>query len=134
MDPTQYNIQKQKEAMEARKNQIVANIAGLEKKAADSPDTLHVIRAMDLVEEVIKGCGGESKVQFLNITHDMVKVATRVPLSANLFSFMPESDDNPRFHKIVSKVLLQFKWVIDIKWVPAEGAAHLLVGVRGGKC
>ncbi|MNN81825.1 hypothetical protein D3C81_1986870 [compost metagenome] len=82
---------------------------------------------MDFVEEAIGVCGGEKKVQFLDVSRTFIKVFTRVPMTANLFQFLPEADDNPRFHKVMSKILISQGFVQEIRWLPHTEGAVLLV-------
>ncbi|MMZ43609.1 hypothetical protein D1872_51710 [compost metagenome] len=127
---TTYNQQKQKEAMEARKAEIVASVANTENTIRrDWNKPVPITTAMDLVEKVIQGCGGEPKVQFLDVGRNYLIVQTRVPLAANIFQFMPEGEENPRFHKVVTKVLLQSTQVSAVKWVPVDNGAKLLVSI-----
>jgi hypothetical protein len=88
------------------------------------------LQFMDYIENLIHACGGESKLTFLDVGRDFIKVLTRVPLNANLYQFMPESKENPRFHKAVTKVLLCVPVVDSIRWLPAESGALLLVKLR----
>jgi hypothetical protein len=82
---------------------------------------------MDLVEEVIRTCGGEIKLQFLDVTHNTIKACTRVSIDANLFPFMEESDKNPRFHNKVTKLFLKMKCVTGVRWIPSEDRGMYLV-------
>lgn len=128
LDPTKYNEQKKQEAMTAKRDKTIADIATVEKMTTKTmlPSP---IQFMDAIENVIKACGGESKVNFMDVTHSFIKVQTRVPLSANLFQFMPESDDNPRFHKVVTKILLLCPQVTGVRWLSVDGNTFLLVSM-----
>jgi hypothetical protein len=129
IDPTTYNLQQQQKAMDARKQQIVDAITKLEQEARRMVKPVPVVDAMNWVEKSITACGGENKVMFTDVTHKFIKIHTRVPMTANIFQFLPESDDNPRFHKVVAKLLIQMPFVAGVRWVPIDGGAALLVDI-----
>lgn len=131
VDPTAYNRKKQEEAMEARKQEIVVAVSKLEKEAIQLPNVLPITEAMNWIEKAVKACGGEQKVTYLDVTHTFIKVFTRVPMQANLFQFLPEAEDNPRFHKTMTKLLLQMPFVTGVRWIPNEQGAALLVDIKG---
>lgn len=128
MADTEYNRKKQQESMDARVREITANIARAEASLVKG-EAKSLIAMMDIIENVIKVCGGESKVVFLEVTSALIRISTRVPVTANLFQFLPEGDNNPRFHKVVTKILLLSPSVSGVRWVPAEGSAMLLIGL-----
>lgn len=130
MDPTKFNIQKQKEAMDAKKTEIVVAVGEMERKGKALPPTISAIQAMDFLEECLRACGGEQKANFLEVGHSFVKVFTRMPMSVNLFPFLPEGTDNPRFHKTVTKLLIQQAFIKAVRWVPQDGGAILLVDLE----
>jgi len=132
-DPTAYNLAQQKKAMEERKAKIMKDIATMENRLrTEWAQPIPITKAMDLIENSITACGGEQKVHFLDVSRSSVILATRVPMSANLFQFLPESEDNPRFHKIVTRLLLQVPHILGVKWVPAESGAKLIVDLAKG--
>jgi hypothetical protein len=132
-DPTTYNKQQQQKAMDERKGKIIAGVQKLESdamKLKTETKPVLVTEAMNWVELAIKSCGGESKVAFLDVSHSFIKIATRVPMTANLFQFLPEGDDNPRFHKVVTKLLLLMPFVTGVRWLPQDGGAVLMVDIK----
>lgn len=136
-DPTTYNRNKQKEAMDARVAEIAKNIAEMERMGRTLPHTVGVISAMDFIEKCLVACGGEPKVQFLEASSmpngGFIRILSRVPLTANIFPFKPEGEDNPRYHKVVTKLLLQQKFVSGVKWVPNDSGAVLMVELTKGE-
>lgn len=126
---TEYNRKQQEISMQNRMTELRANISKAEALIKTIPPS--VISMMDLLEIVIKACGGESKVNYLDVSKSFIKIGTRIPLTANLFTFMPESDDNPRFHKVVTKILILSPNVEAIRWLPVDTGALLLVSLKG---
>ena len=131
--PTKYNQEQQKKAMEERRGKIVDDVSALEKDIKDIKGPVPITGAMNWVERAIRCCGGESKVAFLDVTHTFIKVATRVPMNANIFQFLPEHESNPRFHKVVTKVLMQMPFVHGVQWIPQDGGAVLLVDLKDNR-
>lgn len=86
-----------------------------------------IVYWMDFIERVVYTCGGESKVTFLDVGNDFIKIETRVPLNANLYQFLAESPENPRFHKVVTKILLKSERIKNVRWLPRERGALMLV-------
>ena len=125
LDPTEYNRKQQQASMDAKVAQTIAEI-GKAEASLSGKQAKSIVHMMDLVESVIKCCGGESKVTFLDVTPNFIKISTRVPLSANLFQFKPEEDSNPRFHKVVTKILLLSASVEGVRWLPSDNGALLL--------
>ena len=128
MDNTEYNRRMQQDSLENQRQSTVTTIAKLENKLFGTQTMeLYVTDVMDLVEEIIKTCGGESKPSFLDVSYDFIRVQTRVPMTANLFQYLPEDDKNPRFHKIVTRLLLQIKKVHGVRWLPSEDRGSYIV-------
>jgi hypothetical protein len=126
---TSYNQKQMQDSMMTKVNQMREGINKCtiigQKLDADP------IVFMDYLEQLVSACGGESKITFLDVGRDFIKLSTRVPMTANLYQFMPESPENPRFHKTVTKILLTIPVIESIRWLPAEGGALLLVKLRG---
>lgn len=125
---TSYNQKQMQDSMMAKVNQMRDGInkcmtEGQELRSESIP-------FMDYLEKLISACGGESKLTFLDVGRDFIKLSTRVPMTANLYQFMPESQENPRFHKTVTRVLLTIPVVESIRWLPAESGSFLLVKLR----
>lgn len=128
LDPTEYNRRMQMESLQKKEQEIVTSIKSLETKLIGTRQmSLSITDTMDLLEETIKTCGGESKVTFLEVNSDFISIQTRVPLTANLLQFKGESDDNPRFHKVVTKLLLQMCNVKGVRWLSKEDRESVMV-------
>jgi hypothetical protein len=123
---TEYNRKMQEESKNRQAQEIVKKISILEKKLL-AQSNLTVVNVMDLIEEVVSTCGGESKLTFNDVSYDFIRVHTRVPMSANLFPFMSESPNNPRFHKVVTKLLLMIDGVRGVRWLPSEERGSYIV-------
>lgn len=132
MDSTSYNLRMQEESLKARETEMRTNISKLETKLSGTRQmTLGITDLMDLIEETIKTCGGESKVTFIDVSLDFIMVQTRVPLTANLFQFKGESDDNPKFHKVITKLLLQVWQVHGVRWISGEDrSSNVIVSLK----
>lgn len=127
-DNTEYNRRMQQQSLDKQKSDMVANIAKLENKLDGTRGmTLYVTDVMDLIEEIIKTCGGESKPSFLDVSYDFIRIQTRVPMTANLFQYLPEEDNNPRFHKVITKLLLLVNKVHGVRWLPSEDRGSYIV-------
>lgn len=127
-DPTSYNKRMQEESLVARENEMRSAIAKLETKLSGTRQMdLPVTDLMDLMEETIRACGGESKLVFLEVSSEVIIAQTRVPLTANLFQFRPESDTNIRFHKVVTKLILQIWKVHGVRWIAGEDRSSTLI-------
>jgi len=127
-DNTEYNRRMQQQSLDKQKSDRITGIAKLENKLDGTRSMdLYVTDVMDLIEEIIKTCGGESKPSFLDVSYDFIRVQIRVPITANLFQYLPEEDNNPRFHKVVTKLLLQVKKVHGVRWLPSEDRGSYIV-------
>jgi hypothetical protein len=88
------------------------------------------IGLMNFVEKLLHACGGEAKANFVEVARDFMKLATRVPMKANLHQFLPEDDkNNPRFHKIVTQILLEIPSIEGIRWVPTPEGTFLILSI-----
>ena len=129
---TSYNRKLQQESMNKRKQEILENINAL-KTDLPTREGLSIVELMDLLEKVVKMCGGEAKLEFLDVGLTFIKAHTRVPLSANLFPFLDESEDNPRFHKIITQLLIGMKQTSGVRWVPTEDrGAYIIYSIKEG--
>jgi hypothetical protein len=118
----------QQQSLDKQKSDRITGISKLENKLDGTRGMdLYVTDVMDLIEEIIKTCGGESKPSFLDVSYDFIRVQIRVPITANLFQYLPEEDSNPRFHKVVTKLLLQVKKVHGVRWLPSEDRGSYIV-------
>lgn len=125
---TSYNRRMQQESLMKQEQEVREKIAILETKLSGTRQMdLSVVEVMDLVEETIKACGGESKLVFQDVSYDFMRAKTRVPLTANLFQFKGEDEDNPRFHKVVTKLLLQIWKVYGVRWIESEDRGSYIV-------
>lgn len=123
------NNEHQKSLMNKR-DRVIREISILEKDATTSMSNLQM---MDWIEKVIYTCGGEPKTRYLEVNSSFIKCYTRVPMEANLFQFLPESQDNPRFHKVVTKLLLLCVSVSGVRWMPSiegERGSYILVSLN----
>lgn len=137
MPDTSFNRQKQAEAMEAQVTERVQAIQMVFPKLKQCTMDTPVTTIMDLIEEVIRACGGEQKAQFLDVSRDFIKLQSRVPYEANLFPFLPPGDkrDNPRFHNQIVKMITQIPCVHGVRIVPQERSIFILVSIiRGCNC
>lgn len=125
---TEYQRKQQQLSMNKRQSDIEGGIRNMENKIASMPpDGIDPIDMMDVLEDVIGRCGGERKLAFLDVSHDFVKAASRVPLTALLFPFLPESDKNPRFHTTVTKILMRAKFVTGVRSLPSGDNTVIVV-------
>lgn len=125
---TEYNRKMQEESKNRQAQEMINKISKLESKLIGTIRmNLSVLDIMDLVEEVVSTCGGESKLEFRDVSRDFIRVHTRVPMSANLFQFLGESPNNPRFHKVVTKLLLMLKEVSGVRWLPSEERGSYII-------
>ena len=114
---TEYNRRQQANAQEARKMEINKALAKWRADTLELGTNISPIAAMDVLEGLLRAAGGEKKGTFLEVNGSMVKMVTRVPITANLFPFLPESEDNPRFHTIIAKHLLLMGFVDGVRSV-----------------
>jgi len=130
-DPSSYNREQQQKAEAKRMSEIATAIAGVETSIKRNPKRT-LFQIMDLLEEVVRNCGGEPKLKFLDVSPTYIKIFTRVPIEANLFQFLKtETQDNPRYHKVVTKLLMQCSTIKEVRWIESESTrgAYLLVGL-----
>lgn len=129
LDDTTYNRKVQKQQLEEQVRRRIIEIQGYKEKARNKH--FEYTELMDFVELVIGACGGEKKANFVEASRDFMRLKTRVPLSANLFPFLPEDDKrNIRIHKMITKILLEVKQILGVRWVPAEEGCYLILSVR----
>jgi hypothetical protein len=87
---------------------------------------MHVTDRMDLIQDIIVGCGGESKVKFLDISFDFIRLYTRVP--------MDQTFGKPvTFSTLVTKKLMNTELVHGVKWVEADpmtGGCYIMVSFK----
>jgi hypothetical protein len=126
---TTYNQQKMKESMQSKRVEMEKQIQ--EKISEGKKLDGTIIQFMNYLEGLVHACGGENKLAFLEVSSNMVQAETRVPVTANLYQFLPEGDDNPRFHKTVTQILVSLDVVERVRWVPRERTAIILVQLRG---
>lgn len=88
---------------------------------------------MDYLENVIRSCGGDQKCTFLDVGRDFIKLHTRITTKVNLYPVLAESVENPRFHKMVTKILMGVKQIENVRWLPREDGAFLLVSFNLNK-
>lgn len=129
MPDTSYN-QRMKE--EQQKKQVEDKIVTINQLRMEIPETgFHYVGLMNYVEKLLHACGGEAKANFVEVGRDFMKLATRVPMKANLHQFLPEDDrNNPRFHKVVTQVLLQIAQIEGIRWVPTAEGTFLILSIK----
>lgn len=115
---SEYDNQKMQEGLQKRKQEIQQRIqkASLSIQENQAKD---MIDMMEIVEHIICACGGESKLNFYEVSENFLRTFTRIPMELNIFPFLPESTDNPRFHKVVTQLILECDIVKGIKWVPS---------------
>lgn len=131
---TEYNRKKQAESMEARKQEIITGVSLIESKIIKNKEEkagYSLTHLMDILEEVVKTCGGESQLEYLDVGRTFIKVKTRVPMTAGLFPAVGENEINPRFHKTVTKILLLIPEVLGVRWIPTEDrGSYIVVSVK----
>lgn len=121
-----YNNKKRQESIDAQINAKTMKINNLVVKYS-TINELSIIKAMDFVEELIGSAGGESRVNFLEVDRKMIKIATRIPMKANLHPMLEEGGGNPRFHKFITQILLSMNFVDSVKWVPVESGSLVII-------
>ena len=128
---TEYQRVQQLASMKKRKTGILGGIRNMEQRVAlMESEGVTPIAMMDLLEAIISRCGGEKKLSFLDVSSNYIKLASRVPLTALLFPFLPESEDNPRFHTTVTKILMKAKCVTGVRTMPSGDNTVVMVSFR----
>ncbi len=126
--PTSYNLRMKEEQQRKQVDEKIARINEL-RNSIPSID-FHYVALMDFIEKLLHACGGESKANFHEVTRDFMRIYTRVPTTANLHPFLPDGDkDNPRFHKVVSQILIGIPAIKGIRWVPDDGGSNLILSI-----
>lgn len=123
-----------KEKMKQSQQQVIIKrrmaISEVSKSIKERED-MPITDFMDTIQRLIKACGGEDKPEFLEVSAEFIKVRTRLPLNVNLFPFLPDTEDNERFHVVVTKSLLGSSMVKAIRWYPVDGGAVLVASLKG---
>lgn len=116
-------------------NQAQERVTAINRLRMEIPEEgFHYVALMDFIERLLATCGGEPKANFIDISRDFMKILTRVPLKANLHPFLPEEDkNNPRFHKIVTQILIGMDQILGVRWVPVENGTILVLSVAREK-
>jgi hypothetical protein len=120
------------EQQQKQMQEKVANINKLRENVKYDRDVRgSYVGLMNFIEKLLHVCGGESKANFIEVTRDFMKLATRVPMKANLHTFLPDDDkNNPRFHKVVTQVLLEIPEIVGIRWVPQAEGTFLILSIK----
>lgn len=127
---TKYN-QRMKE--EQLKEQVQKRAEQINKLRFSVPKEgfLHYVALMDYVEKLMHACGAEPKANFIEVNSTLMQLATRVPMKANLYPFMPDDMvGNPRFHKAVTQALLEVTNIEGVRWIPTAEGAVLVLSIR----
>jgi len=102
-----------------------------EKIKIENNSDLSIFDVMDLLELIVSSCGGESRVSFIEVSEEFIRIATRLPIEANLYPFMPIDEGNPRANKVFIKLALSIKVVKSVRWIPnGEAGSQIIIGVR----
>lgn len=118
-----------KQAKEEELRRIKERIDGINELRRKKDEQMKVIVFMSHIEKLLSISGGEPKANFLEVRADLVKIGTRIPMKVNIFPFLPDNEQNPRFHKIITEVLMEMKVVSGVRWVPQSGGVVLVVGL-----
>jgi hypothetical protein len=129
MADSSYNLRMKEEQQKKQIEERVQAINELRKVPAST--NMNYVDLMNWVEKLLHACGGEAKANFIEVSRDFMKLATRVPMKANLHQFLPEDDkNNPRFHKVVTQILLTTSLIEGIRWVPTPEGTFLILSVK----
>lgn len=124
-----FYMKQQEEAKAKKKAEITANVESctisLTRIRAANP-----VFMMNNLQAAIVACGGENKPVFLEVTSDFIRVMTRVPLSTNLFPFIQSEEDNPRFHTVLTRMLVQCPVITGVRTIPVEEGAVVIVSFQ----
>jgi len=102
-----------------------------EKIKFENNSDLSIFGVMDLLELIVSACGGESRVSFIEVSEEFVRMATRLPIEANLYPFMPVDECNPRVNKVFIKLALGIKVVKSVRWIPnGEAGSQIIVSIK----
>ena len=131
MGDSSYNMRMREEQQNKQMNQRVSDINKLRKEAEGNKDMDNIVVLMNFIEKLLHACGGESKANFVDISRDFMKILTRVPLKANLHQFLPDDDkNNPRYHKVVTQILIGIPQILGIRWVEVDGGTILILSIK----
>lgn len=129
MADSSYNKRMKEEQARKQMKERVDAIGALRNLQRDKK--FHYVELMNHVEALMRACGAEPKANFIEVARDFMKLATRLPMKANLHPGLPEDDkDNPRFHKVVSQVLLEIPQIEGIRWIPTPDGTFLVLSIR----
>ena len=90
----------------------------------------NVIQLMDTIEAIIYKSGGEPKLQFLEVTRNMIRVYTRISIDINMYPFLPEDLSNHRLHKYITMQLLKLCCIQGIRWIPNERGCQIILTIK----
>jgi pyoverdine/dityrosine biosynthesis protein Dit1 len=128
---TEFNRKQQQESLQRKVAKTLKDINELEEQLLKEyvpGSKISIIDLMDILEDLIRVCGGERKAEFRDVTRTMVKVSTRVPIKANLFPFLAEDHEkNEKFIKVVSRILMKQSFIDGVRWIPHEEGTFLVV-------
>jgi len=124
---TTYNLKQAEESQRKVVEERIQAITAHERKIKGLSKNLTLMDFMDIVEETVRVCGGEPKAEFREVSSELVRVFTRVPIDANLFTFLPPGGENTKFNKAVTKLLLNVPRVMGVRWIPEGRECHILV-------
>lgn len=86
----------------------------------------HGVDRMDLVEGILRECGGESKATFMDVSFDFIRLYTRVP--------MDQTFGKPvTFSTLMTKKLLNTGIVHGVRWLKAEpslGGCYIMISFK----
>lgn len=114
-------------AKDVEKKMLSERLEKVNKLREKGKESMKIIQLMSFVEELMEACGGEKKANFLEVSRDMLRIGTRVPMKVNIFPFLRDNENNPRFHKVVTEVLMEMDVIERVQWIPQSNGAILLV-------
>lgn len=125
----------QQQLAEANKEQTLQRRNALdaleEKLIGTARMKMDIVSSMDLSETILSVCGAETKANFAEVTRDMIRIHTRVPMTHNLYPWLPDDvQGNVRFHAKVTTLLLILNCVRGVRWVPCEdGGSDVIISL-----
>lgn len=129
MADSSYNKRMQEEQVKKQMEERVKAINEL--RQAQKDKEFHYVELMNHVEALMKACGGEPKANFIETARDYMKIATRLPMKANLHPALPDDDkNNPRFHKVATQVLLEIPQILGVRWIPTPEGTFLILSIK----
>jgi hypothetical protein len=129
MADSSYNMRMKEEQLKKQVEERVISINKLRNEQKDK--TFNYVELMNHIEKLLFTCGAESKANFIEVARDFMKIATRLPMKVNLHPGMPDDDkSNPRFHKVVTQVLLEIPQIEGIRWVPTPDGTFLCLSIK----